>query len=122
MNALTAFDSKSLSEKSGLDELAQIDNDNELTKSSLARLTSNSINTLDELISEIQQMREFLKSESERVQHELGSYVQLSQRVALAASKIKADTIQPWKGTDGAGAKQPADGRQRLKRWPAPPS
>ena len=126
MNAPTcAVDEKSLPVKSGSDELVQIEIDNERAKSSLARLTSNSIDKLDGLISEIQEMRKFLKSEGERVQREVGNYTQMSQGVALALTKIKADTIGPWKGTDGearpSGTKQLASGRERLKRWPAPP-
>jgi hypothetical protein len=122
MNAPTrvaAVDGKSPPVRSGL---AQIENDSERTNSSLARLTSNSIDKLDGLISQIQEMREFLKLEGERVEREIGNYVQLSQRVALAMSKINADTVGPWKGTDGSGAKQPGSGRERLKHWPAPPS
>lgn len=128
MNAptcVTAVDAKSLPVKPALDELAQIEIGNERTKSSLAQLTSSSIEKLDELISEIQEMREFLKSEGERVQREIGNYAELSQSVALALTKIKADTIGPWKGIDGearqSGPKQLAGGRERLKRWPAPP-
>jgi hypothetical protein len=121
----TVIDAKSLPVKSALDELAQIEIGNERTKSSLAQLTSSSIEKLDELISEIQEMREFLKSEGERVQREIGNYAELSQSVALALTKIKADTICPWKGTDGearqSGPKQLAGGRGKLKRWPAPP-
>jgi hypothetical protein len=83
---------------------------------------SNSIDKIDGLLSEIQEMREVLKLEGERVQSEIENYVQLSQGIVLAASKIKADAIEPWKGADGSAAKQPASGRERLKRWPAPPN
>jgi hypothetical protein len=126
MNAPTcAVDEKTIPVKSGPDGLVQIETDNERAKSSLARLTSNSIDKLDGLISEIQEMRNFLKAEGERVQREVGNYAEMSQGVALALTKINADTVGPWKGSDGearaSGAKRPASGRERLKRWPAPP-
>jgi hypothetical protein len=126
MNAPSrAVGEKSFPVKLGSDELAEFENDNERAKSSLTRTTSNSIDKLDRLISEIQEMRKFLKAEGERVQREVENYAEMSQGVALALTKIKADTIGPWKGTNGeprsSGAKQLASGRERLKRWPAPP-
>ena len=63
----------------------------ERIRSSLARLTSNSINELEGLTSELQQLQEFLSSEAERVQHEIES--------ALAGTKIIVETISPWKST-----------------------
>jgi hypothetical protein len=62
-------DDKSSPAQSAVDELpVQIEDDTERTKSSLARLTSHSIDRLERLMSEIQEMREFLISEGERVQ------------------------------------------------------
>ena len=128
MNAPTSApvaDDKSLPVKSALEEFpAQIENDTERTKSSLARLTSNSVDRLERLMSEIQEMREFLISEGERVQREIANYAQLNQSVALATTKIKAETVGAWKSTAIAaeahsGAKQLSNGRERLKRWPA---
>ena len=118
-------DDKSLLAQSAVDELpVQIEDDAERTKSSLARLTSHSIDRLERLMSEIQEMREFLISEGERVQREVANYAQLNQNVALAATKIKAETVSTWKSTAIAGeahsgAKQLSNGRERLKRWPA---
>jgi hypothetical protein len=59
--------------------------------SSMARLTSNSINGLEGLSSELQQLQAFLKSEVGRVQGEIES--------ALAGVKIIVETIAPWKTT-----------------------
>jgi hypothetical protein len=50
-------------------------------------------------MAEIEEMREFLISEGERVQREIANYAQLNQSVALAATKIKAETVGAWKGT-----------------------
>ena len=63
----------------------------ERIRSSVARLTSNSINELEGLTSELQQLQEFLSSEAERVQREIES--------ALAGTKIIVETISPWKST-----------------------
>ena len=129
MNAPTAApvaDDKSPPVKSPLEEFpAQIQNDTERTTSSLARLTSNSVDRLDRLTSEIQEMREFLISEGERVQREIANYAQLNQSVALAATKIKTETVGTWKssaivGEAHFGVKQLSNGRDKLKRWPAP--
>ena len=59
--------------------------------SSVARLTSNSIGELQGLVSELQKMQEFLKSEVGRVQGEIES--------VLAGINIIIETIAPWKGT-----------------------
>jgi hypothetical protein len=68
---------------------SQIEADAERIISSVARLTSNSINGLDVLSSELQQLQAFLKSEVGRVQDEI--------ETALAGIKIILETIAPWK-------------------------
>jgi hypothetical protein len=65
------------------------DIDAERIRSSIARLTSNSINGLEGLASELQELQNFLKSEVERVQAEIDS--------ALAGVKIIIETIGPWR-------------------------
>ena len=67
----------------------QVESDAERIRSSIARLTSTSIDGLEGLMSEVQQMQIFLKSEVERVQSEIES--------ALAGIKIIVETIAPWK-------------------------
>ncbi len=108
-----------------LEELpTQIEDDTERTKSYLARLTSKSLEKLERLMSEIQEMQEFLRSEGERVEREIANYAKLNQSIALTATKIKAETVGTWRGTAvtgdaHSGAKQPSSARERLKRWPA---
>jgi len=57
--------------------------------SSVARLTSNSIEELQGLVCELQKMQEFLKSEVDSVQRQIDS--------ALAGINIIVETIGPWK-------------------------
>ena len=58
-------------------------------RSSVARLTSSSINELEGLTLELNALQEFLKSETDRVQREVES--------ALAGIRIIIETISPWK-------------------------
>ena len=67
----------------------QIEADPERIKAAIARLTSNSINGLEGLMSELQQLQAFLKGEVERVRGEIES--------ALAGINIIIETVAPWK-------------------------
>src|SRR6201987_519110 len=60
----------------------------------VARLTSNSIDDLHKLVSELQKMQEFLKSEVDNVQCQIDS--------AVAGINIIMETISPWKGLVGS--------------------
>ena len=66
----------------------QIEEDAERSRSFVARITSNSIDELGELASDLtsalQNLQEFLKSEGERVQREIRDYAHLN-RTAVAA-------------------------------------
>jgi len=67
----------------------RIENDVERIRSSVTRLASNSIDGLEGLTSELQELQKFLKSEVERVQSEIES--------ALAGIKIIIEAIAPWR-------------------------
>ncbi len=81
----------------------------------VARLTSNSIDELHKLISELQKMQEFLKSEVDNVQRQIDS--------AVAGINIIVETISPWKGlaAGSSGARNfraggpPANIEQRIR-------
>jgi hypothetical protein len=62
--------------------------------SSVGRLTSNSIDELQGLVSELQKLQEFLKSEVDSVQRQIDS--------ALAGINIIVETISPWKNIAGS--------------------
>jgi len=77
--ALAAQLSKENSSPSGPPEIS----------AAVARLSSNSIDELRKLVSELQKMQEFLKSEVDNVQRQIDS--------AVAGINIIVETIGPWK-------------------------
>src|SRR5580693_6457419 len=93
---------------------SQLEHRAERIRSSVARLTSSSINELEELTLELNALQEFSKSETDRVQREVES--------ALAGIRIIIETISPWKsipasvatprreGLNGKGVKRLSDG------------
>jgi hypothetical protein len=96
---------------------AHVDTDAERMTSMLVRMAAHSVDELEGLFSELQEVRDFLKSEGDRVQREVANYAQLNQS-ALTAIKIITETIGPWKSTAldsdpqnaGAEAAPPVDG------------
>jgi hypothetical protein len=85
--------------------------DAERIRSSIARLTSNSTIELGKLISELESLQEFLKSEAGRVQGEIES--------VLDGVKIIVEAISPWKAPDVAGTQNTrSSGHDKIKRWP----
>jgi hypothetical protein len=77
--ALATQLSKEVSSHSGPPEIS----------AAVARLTSNSIDELRKLVSELQKMQEFLKSEVDNVQRQIDN--------AVAGINIIVETIGPWK-------------------------
>ena len=73
--------------------------------SSVARLTTNSIDELHKLASELQKMQEFLKSELDSVQRQIDS--------AVAGINIIVETIGPWKNM--AGSQTPPSGARHVR-------
>jgi vacuolar-type H+-ATPase subunit I/STV1 len=83
----------------------QIEDDAERSRSFVARMTSNSIDELGELASELtsalRNLQEYLKAEGQRVQREIVDYAHLN-RTALAAIKTIIETTRaPSNGQDG---------------------
>jgi hypothetical protein len=69
----------------------KIEIDAERIRTSIGRLTSNSIGELEGLASELQKLDEFIKYETERIQRDIDSL--------LSGIKIIVETISPWKRT-----------------------
>jgi hypothetical protein len=87
----------------------QIETEVERIRSSITRLTSSSIDGLEGLTSELQELQRFLNSEVQRVQGEIES--------ALAGIKIIIDTIAPWKSSPGSLV--PPTGARTVRAGPA---
>jgi TolA-binding protein len=87
---------------------SKIGTDAERIRSSISKLTSNSVDELEKLISKLQELQEFLKSETSRVQSEIGS--------VLDGVGIIIEALAPWKTDDAASTR--TNGRDKLKRWP----
>jgi hypothetical protein len=70
------------------------------------RVAGASVLEIEKLISELQGLRDFLRSEGDRVQREIAGYVQLSD-AAMKSTKIIADSVTQWKGAvDSARAER----------------
>jgi hypothetical protein len=86
-----------------------LETDAERIRASVARLTATSIDGLEGLTSELQELQGFLKSEVERVQAEIES--------ALAGIRIIVETIAPWKSAPASPP--PAAGARPVRAGPA---
>ena len=64
----------------------------------IQRVAGASVLEIEKLIAELQRLRDFLRSEGDRVQREIAGYVQLSD-AAMKSTKIIADSVAQWKGT-----------------------
>jgi hypothetical protein len=72
----------------------------------IQRVAGASVLEIEKLISELQGLRDFLRSEGDRVQREIAGYVQLSD-AAMKSTKIIADSVMQWKGAvDSARAER----------------
>jgi uncharacterized protein YfcZ (UPF0381/DUF406 family) len=78
--------------------------DAERIRSSISRLTSNSTDELEKLVAKLQELQEFLKSETSRVQGEIES--------VLDGVGITIEAIAPWKTDGGANAR--TNGRDKI--------
>jgi excinuclease UvrABC nuclease subunit len=89
----------------------QIEDDAESSRSLVARITSNSIDQLGELASDLttslQNLQQFLKSEGERVQREIVDYAHLN-RTALTAIKTIIETTRTPPNEKDADANHPS--------------
>ena len=85
-----------------LENKTPLENNAERIKSSVARLTSNSVEELQALVGELQKMQE---SEVDRVQIQIDS--------ARAGIHIIVETIRPWQRITGSQA--PLDGTRSVR-------
>jgi len=91
---------------------SQLEHRAERIRSSVARLTSSSINELEGLTLELNALQEFLKFETDRVQREVES--------ALAGIRIIIETISPWKSIPTSTKTQKKEGLNAAKGFKRP--
>jgi len=91
---------------------SQLEHRAERIRSSVARLTSSSINELEGLTLELNALQEFLKFEIDRVQREVQS--------ALAGIRIIMETISPWKSIPTSTKTQKREGLNTSKGFKRP--
>src|SRR5262245_8193996 len=88
-----------LLEPDGQKRPAQIENDGERIRSLVAPLTSNSIDELEgigsDLTSAVRELQEFLETEGERVQREIVNYAHLTETTLAAIKNIIETTFRP---------------------------
>jgi hypothetical protein len=70
----------------------------------IQRVAGGSVLEIEKLLAELEGLRDFLRSKSDRVQREMTRYVHLSD-AAMKSTKIIADSVLSWKGAmdDGRG-------------------
>ena len=64
----------------------------------IQRVAGASIQEIENLISELESLRDLLHAEAKRVQREISGYAQLSQ-AAMKSTRMIADNVEQWKGS-----------------------
>ena len=71
----------------------------------IQRVAGTSLTEIENLVSELESLRDLLHSEGQRVQREISGYAQLSQ-AAMKSTRLIADNVAQWKRT-ADGLRQP---------------
>ena len=67
----------------------------------IQRVAGTSLSEIENLVTELEQLRDLLHNEGQRVQREIAGYAQLSQ-AAMKSTRLIADNVAQWKrATDG---------------------
>ena len=64
----------------------------------IERVAGASIRDIENLISELESLRDLLQAEAKRVQREISGYAQLSQ-AAMKSTRMIAENVEQWKGS-----------------------
>ncbi len=62
----------------------------------IQRVAGNSLSEIENLISQLEGLRDLLHAEGQRVQREISGYAQLSQ-AAMKSTRMIADNVDQWK-------------------------
>jgi hypothetical protein len=62
----------------------------------IQRVAGTSLSEIENLISELEALRELLHAEGQRVQREISGYAQLSH-AAMKSTRMISDNVQQWK-------------------------
>jgi hypothetical protein len=62
----------------------------------IQRVAGTSLSEIENLISELESLRDLLHAEGQRVQREISGYAQLSQ-AAMKSTRMIADNVEQWK-------------------------
>jgi hypothetical protein len=73
------------------------------------RVAGASMSEIDNVIEELRSMREYLRSEGERVQREIAGYATVSQ-TAAASMKVIAESMSQWRSASGSPTPPPFRG------------
>jgi hypothetical protein len=82
------------------------------------KVGATSIAEIEKLIGELQEAKDFLQSEGERVRREAANYTNLTQ-MALASVKIISDTVARWREAGHPLPNQPRSGEFEVPPSPA---
>ncbi|ABD86984.1 hypothetical protein [Rhodopseudomonas palustris] len=64
----------------------------------IQRVAGTSLTEIENLVSELEELRDLLHAEGQRVQREISGYAQLSQ-AAMKSTRMIADNVAQWKRT-----------------------
>ena len=68
------------------------------------RVSGASVKEIEKLIAELENLRDYLQTEGQRVQREITGYAQLSQS-AMSSTKIMVESVAKWKAAIDAARK-----------------
>jgi hypothetical protein len=85
----------------GISALGESEQDNAVTNvnSLIQRVAGASLGEIENLISELERLRDMLHSEGQRVQREIAGYAQLSH-AAMKSTRIIAENMTQWKSAN----------------------
>jgi hypothetical protein len=72
----------------------------------IQRVSGTSVQEIEKLIGELQELRDYLMKEGQRVQREITEYAQMSQ-AATRSTKVISESLAQWKQTAAETSRRP---------------